>query len=305
MAGEKVDVSVVVPACDEAENLVELAGRILFVDDGSEDGSLEVLRGLAKADLRIRYISFTRNFGHQNALKAGFDAARGACVITMDADLQHPPELLLLLVDRWRSGCDVVSTIRADDPGLPRPKLLASRFFYSLVNSLSEVPIRKGAADFRLLSRPVVDTLRFMPERDPFFRGLVPWTGFRQEEIPYTPAPRLHGATKYGFGKMLKLALDGITSFSVKPLRLTTALGAVISLFAFLYAVYALAMRLFTDSTAAGWTSILISVLFIGGIQLLSLGIIGEYLGKLFMESKGRPHYIVRESGGGSGEESK
>ena len=300
-------ISVVIPAYNEAANLPAMVARLravlepigdwelLFVDDGSSDDTLALLRRLRSADERIRYLSFSRNFGHQNALRAGLERSRGELVVTMDGDLQQPPELIPSMVQKYREGYQIVNTLRRGEKNVDALKKLTSRGFYRMINALGDIRIEDGAADFRLISHNAKDAMLSFGEQGIFWRGVVPWVGFRQCALPYEAAPRLHGETKYGFRRMLGLALDGITSFSVKPLQLTTIAGAVCSGFAFVYAVYALAMRLFSDATVAGWTSLLISVLFIGGIQLLSLGIIGEYLGKLFMESKRRPHYIIAE----------
>lgn len=305
-------ISVIVPVLNEKENISALADRlteilsrygtyeILFVDDGSTDGSIELLRGLSAAQKCFGYLSFSRNFGHQNALRAGMTVAQGDCIIMMDGDFQHPPEAIPLLIDKYREGFDIVSGIRDDQstssetPGFP--KRISSRLFYRIINSLSDVRIQPGAADFRLISRRARSILLDMKEQNLFLRGILPWTGLPQAEIRYKPEKRKHGTTKYSFSKMLNLAMDGITSFSIKPLRLTSFLGAIISLLGFIYAVYALYMRLFTTKTIEGWTSLLISVLLVGGIQLLSIGILGEYVGKTFMETKGRPYYIIRES---------
>jgi dolichol-phosphate mannosyltransferase len=307
MSDPEALLSIVIPSYNEARNIPLMAERLravleplggwelIFCDDGSSDGSLATLRTLHAEDRRIRYVSLSRNFGHQNALRAGLDRARGDAVVTMDGDLQHPPELIPLLLRKHREGFDVVNTVRTAEEGLSPFKRLSSRAFYGLVNALGDVRIEEGAADFRLLSRRALEALRSFTEHGVFWRGAVPWIGFRQCAVSYEPARRLHGKSKYTLGKMFRLALDGITSFSVKPLQLTTMAGILCSGFAFLYAVYALVMRLWSDQTVAGWTSILISVLFIGGIQLISLGILGEYLGKLFMEAKGRPHYIIAE----------
>jgi len=327
-----VQISVVIPVYNEEGNISPLAAalgeilgqfggyELLFVDDGSNDGSLAILRGLAASNQRIRYISFSRNFGHQAALRAGLEAAEGECVVTMDGDFQHPPALIPKLVAEYENGFDIVSTTRLDSPlgkrgsgprgrvsrknnsdkqGLvDRPSLLkriTSKMFYSLVNALSDIHIDPGSADFRLLSKRAKDALLSMKEYNLFLRGAIPWTGLPHTEIVYMPEKRMSGTSKYTVSKMFSLALDGITSFSVKPLRLTSFAGLAISCAGFLYALYAVTLRLFTTKTVEGWTSILISILIIGGIQLLSLGIIGEYLGKLFMEAKGRPRYIVKE----------
>lgn len=298
--------SVILPVRDEAENIPVIAARIaaaigyladhelIFVDDGSADGSLDAMKALAARDQRVRYLSFSRNFGHQNALRAGLDRARGDAILMMDADLQHPPEMIPDMLARLAQGFDIVQAVRQATPeGFG--KRAGSALFYRILGALGDLRVPAGASDFRLLSGRAAALLRALPERDLFWRGAAAWTGLPTAYIPYRAAPRAAGRTKYSFPRMLALAADGITSFSVRPLRLTAALGAAISLAAFAYAVYALAMRLFTDRTVEGWTSILISVLLVGGIQLVSIGVLGEYLGKLFMQSKGRPHYIVRE----------
>lgn len=315
-------VSVVVPVLDEAANIEPLAEAIkkvlgpsrryelVFVDDGSTDGTLEALRLLAARDRRVRYLSFSRNFGHQTALKAGMEASRGDCVITMDGDFQHPPELIPLMLEAWEKGFDIVQGKRLDlKEGADRAgageagtgqsglvKRLGTRAFYRLVNLLGDVRIEPGTADFRLVSARARRAVLAMPERNLFLRGAFPWTGLPATEIEYRPGARRSGATKYSLSRMLALALEGVTSFSVKPLRLSAFAGIGIALAGFTYALYALAIRLFTDRTVEGWTSILASVLVIGGMQLCSLGIIGEYLGKLFLESKGRPAYILKET---------
>ncbi|MEN6365083.1 MAG: glycosyltransferase family 2 protein, partial [Rectinema sp.] len=271
-------VSVVLPACDEAENIPEMTARLsavlrtkgdyelIFVDDGSRDASLPLLRSMSASDTRIRYVSFSRNFGHQNALRAGLERARGEVVAMMDADLQHPPELLSEMLVRLEQGFDIVGTLRMDGKSPAGLKRATSSLFYRLMNRLGDIRIEPGSADFRLLSRRAVDLLLSMPERNLFWRGAVAWTGLPTAMIPYEAAPRRRGRTKYGFRKMLAFAMDGITSFSVRPLRITSALGAAISFLAFLYALYALGMRIFTDRTVEGWTSLLISVLLVGGL---------------------------------------
>ena len=310
MENNDFNVSVVVPAFNEegnigplTEKLVDILKRyrdyeILFVDDGSKDGTLERIKKLNRKNHRIRYLSLSRNFGHQNALKAGLDNASGDCVITMDADLQHPPEMIPQLVEKWREGYDVVYTIRKDDPNLSLVKRKTSGMFYTLMNWLSDIRIPKGAADFRLLDRAVVDVLKDVKESYLFFRGMTAWLGFKQYAVEYTPDQRFSGQTKYSLRRMVGFALTGITSFSLKPLRLSILLGVFLALLAFVYGIYAILMGLFSDQVIPGWSSVLVSVLFIGGIQLVVLGIIGEYIGKLFMESKRRPHYVIKEKSG-------
>jgi dolichol-phosphate mannosyltransferase len=307
-----MSLTVVIPVYNEEENLQPLARTlmevlagqpaftILFVDDGSGDGSLALLKKMAAQDKRIAYLSLSRNFGHQAALRAGLEVAQGDCVVTMDGDFQHPPELIPSMIEAYRKGFDIVATRRLDaapdgDKGLAPGKRLGSRLFYALMKVLGDVKIEPGSADFRLLSRRAVKALLSMPERTLFLRGAVPWIGFPSTELSYRPGKRRSGETKYSFSAMLSFALDGITSFSVKPLRLASMFGCLISAAGFSYALYALIVRLFTDKTVEGWTSLLISVLIIGGIQLIFMGIIGEYLGKLFLEAKHRPHYLVKE----------
>jgi glycosyltransferase involved in cell wall biosynthesis len=301
-------ISVVIPAYNEEENLPEVAARIkenltgryerelIFVDDGSRDNTQQVLRELSAQDPEIHYIALSRNFGHQSALRAGLDYATGDCVISLDADMQHPPQLLPELIGHWLAGYDIVYTQRQDDESLPWFKRRTSNAFYGLMNALSSVNFEPGTADYRLIDRRVADVVRDSPDVELFLRGFIHWVGFRQKKVAYTPAPRFRGKTKYTIRKMAKLALNGVTSFSVRPLHLATLAGSVVSAFAFCYAFYALYILLFTNEAVPGWASTLVSVLFIGGIQLLVLGIMGEYLGRLFVQSKQRPPYLVRET---------
>lgn len=312
ICNEHIDISVVIPAYNESENLHELYLRLctavksyceecsltyefLFIDDGSTDDTLSQLELLRQTNVKVRYLSFSRNFGHQHALKAGLDFSRGECVISMDADLQHPPDMIPKMIEYWKQGYDIVYTQRKDDPNLSRFKRVSSSYFYGILNRLSEINLEKGTADFRLLDRAVVDIIKENQEYHFFLRGYISWLGFKQFKIVYSPSERFAGKTKYTFKKMLNLALTGITSFSTKPLHFATLFGFSISVLAFLYAFYAIVIAVFTDSTVSGWASVLVSVLFIGGIQLLMLGIIGEYLGKLFMQAKKRPFYIIRK----------
>ncbi len=301
-------ISLVIPACNEEGNVAALGRRlaeilsplgpweIVFVDDGSSDRTLDILKELHAADSRFGFLSLSRNFGHQNALKAGLDHARGDCVITMDADFQHPPEVIPRLIERWREGYDIVYTVRRDDPRQSLFKRLTSGLYYRLLNRLSDIRLPRGAADFRLLDRRAAEVLRQLHEYSLFFRGLTRWIGFRQCAVEYDPDRRRTGDTKYSLRRMTGLAMTGILSFSLKPLRLSVVLGTLFALLAFAYGVYAVLLKVLSDQALPGWASVLASVLFIGGIQLIVLGIIGEYLGQLVMESKRRPHYIVRES---------
>jgi dolichol-phosphate mannosyltransferase len=240
-------------------------------------------------------VSLSRNFGHQQALKAGLDRASGECVIMMDADLQHPPALLRQLIGRWREGFDIVYTVRQANLELPLFKRISSRLFYKLINCLTEHPIEEGAADFRLVDRRVASIISSMNDPFLFLRGLIPWLGFKQSSIAYNPDARFSGTTKYSLIKMARLALHGVTSFSVRPLRMATLFGAVISLISFAYLIYALLAFFVYHISLPGWSSIVSSILLLGGIQLIMLGIIGEYLGMLYVQSKQRPTYIVRE----------
>ena len=302
-----IKISVVVPAYNEGDNVVVLAERliailskygdwqILFVDDGSTDDTLSQLRCLSDKYNRVNYLSLSRNFGHQKALKAGLDYAVGDCVISMDADLQHTPEILDEMIKKWQSGYDVVTMIREEAKSLSFYKRKTSSWFYKLINFLANIDIKPSASDFRLLDRSVVDALKDMNETHIFLRGLIPWLGFRECSVRYMPAERLSGESKYSAAKMIALALNGITSFSIKPLHLSTVFGAIVSLSAFFYGSFAILARLIQGKELSGWASLITSVLFIGGLQLLMLGILGEYLGKVFIESKKRPNYVIRE----------
>lgn len=302
-------ISVIIPAFNESGNIIPLATKlnevlseypnreILFIDDGSTDDSLQILHQLHQQDNRIGYISFSRNFGHQHALRCGIDHADGDCVISLDADLQHPPELIPEMIKKWQEGFDIVYTQRTEEQGIGGFKKITSTLFYKLMNNLSDVTIEPGTADFRLLDARVASVVRNSHEQGLFVRGFISWMGFRQFKITYSAAPRHSGSTKYSFRKMLSFALNGITSFSIKPLRFSIIAGTLISALAFVYAMYAVMLYLYYPEKAVpGWASVLVSVLFIGGIQLLFMGVLGEYLGKLFMQAKQRPGYIIKES---------
>jgi dolichol-phosphate mannosyltransferase len=300
-------ISIIIPAYNEAGNIKNIASQIskqlseneqyeiIFIDDGSTDSTLDEIKEVIKSEQSVKFISFSRNFGHQKALKAGLDHARGDCVISMDSDLQHPPELIGTLIKKWKEGYDIVYTNRKDPQHTRLIKKTASKLFYKIINRISDVDIPIGAADFRLLDRKVVNELKKFKENWPFIRGLVSWLGFNQIGIEYSVKNRNVGESKYTFGKMISFALEGITSFSILPLRISIMFGLISSFFAFLYTIYALIAKFYMDIAIPGWTSILISVLFLGGVQLVFLGLIGEYLGKLFIESKKRPTYIIKE----------
>jgi len=304
--GKQAGVSIVVPVYNEESSIAVLAERlekvlsgyrheIYFVDDGSRDGTLERIKTLCSSNPHLQYLSLSRNFGHQNALKAGLDHASGDCVITMDGDLQHPPELIPEMLAKWREGFEVVYTIREDHRGVPLFKRITARLFYGFINLIADVKVQEGTADFRLLDRSVVEVLKNMNECAPFYRGIVPWTGFRQTGLHFKPLPRYAGRTKYTFGRMIAFALCGLVSFSIMPLRLATLLGFGMALTGFVIGLKAVIEYLVTRNTVPGWASTIVTVVLVGGVQLIILGIIGEYIGKLVNESKRRPHYIVRE----------
>lgn len=274
---------------------IDCKWEIVFVDDGSRDATLDALKRHATSDARIGYVSFSRNFGHQMALFAGMERARGDAVVSLDGDLQHPPELIPALFEHWLRGKDIVYTVRLANHGHGAKEAI-SRTFYWLMRKLTGVNVPTGAADFRLLDRKVVDALLACDERFVFVRGLVPWLGFRNQAVPYEAQERFAGDTKYVFARMLRFALDGIFSFSIVPLRLISFLGALTIALGVFYGFYSIAVRLFTDAAVSGWTSLVVLVLVFSGTQLLSLGILSEYVGRIYEEVKHRPRYIVSQS---------
>jgi dolichol-phosphate mannosyltransferase len=304
-----IKISVVVPTFNEEGNIDVLYTQlseiftqcsisnfeIIYVNDGSYDDSLNKIKALRLTDDRVKYISFSRNFGHQNALKAGLDNAQGDAVISMDADLQHPPALIPEMIRLWQEGNEVVYSIRKDGKELSIFKKTTSKLFYKLVNYLSDTKLEEGTADFRLIDKKVVKALKSFNENNLFYRGIIPTLGFKQIGLPYKPQERFSGTTKYSFSKMLKFALTGITSSSAKPLYFSIYLGLFFAAIAFLYGVYAIYISIFTNDAVLGWTSLIASILFIGGLQLIMMGIVGVYLGKLFTQSKNRPNYIIDE----------
>lgn len=301
-------VSVVIPCFNEAGNIQALYDQLipvltsysvyelLFVDDGSQDETVSLIIGLSQKDANVKLIQLSRNFGHQAALKAGLDSAQGDCVISLDADLQHPPELIPQLIAKWQEGYEVVFTQREKDPNLSWMKRATSKLFYRLAQKLSSVQIHQGTADFRLLDREVVDVLKQLDESYLFIRGLVSWVGFKQTAISYRPQDRFAGESNYTYRKMFSLALSGITSFSIRPLQLSMLLGLLIASLAGIYGLYVIYIFAFTQQAMPGWASTTASVLFIGGVQLIMLGVLGEYVGKGFMEGKRRPPYIIRKN---------
>ncbi|MGE0374278.1 MAG: glycosyltransferase family 2 protein [Planctomycetaceae bacterium] len=272
--------------------------EIIFVDDGSSDRTVDLILQLHAQDPGVKLVRFARNFGHQAAITAGMEHARGDAVITMDADLQHPPVLIPEMVKRWQDGFEVVLTQRTDSEGAGYLKRATSGGFYWLMNQCMDRPLLPGGADFRLLDRRVVDELNDLRERSRFMRGLVSWVGFRQAVIPYTAEARHAGVSKYTFRKMLNFATDGLTSFSTFPLRIATYLGLLAAVSGIPYALWAVWARVFTDTAVPGWSSLIVSILFLGGVQLICLGVLGEYVGRIYEEVKGRPLYIAREAVG-------
>jgi glycosyltransferase involved in cell wall biosynthesis len=303
-------ISIVVPVYDEAEVLAAFTERltkvladldddseIVFVDDGSTDGSLDVLRSLVAADRRIRVLSFSRNFGHQVAISAGIDAARGDAVVVIDADLQDPPEVIAEMYARWSEGNKVVYGVRTRRDGERPTKKLTARWFYRLLGRLSDTPMTADSGDFRLLDRQVVEALKGMREENRYLRGMVSWVGFTQCGVEYEREPRAAGETKYTWRRMLRFAADGITSFSDRPLRVAVQLGTVVTLTSFLSGGWLVIGKLINpDRSLPGYTSLLVAVLFLGGIQLLTIGILGSYIGRIYTETKRRPLYIVAET---------
>jgi dolichol-phosphate mannosyltransferase len=302
-------ISVVVPLYDEEGNVVELLARvsgilervvrgrgddyeIVAVDDGSRDATLEALRQAQAGQPRLVIVSLSRNFGHQIAATAGLETARGDAVILMDGDLQDPPELIEAFLTKWREGNDVVYAKRTARRGESVFKVWTARAFYRVIRRLTNVAIPLDTGDFRLMSRRVIDALAESRERHRFLRGLVSWVGYKQVGVEYERDARLSGQTKYPLSKMVRFAFDGITSFSEIPLRFATVLGFAVSIFAFIYTVIVLVLK-FIGRNEPGYTSTMVAILFLGGVQLIGIGILGEYVGRIYDQVKGRPLYLI------------
>jgi glycosyltransferase involved in cell wall biosynthesis len=299
--------SVVAPLYNEEGNVAELVRRLraaadgcfvegyelVFVDDGSSDRTLELLRQHAAVDPRIVIVQLSRNFGHQLAATAGLDIARGDAVVLIDADLQDPPELIPAMIERWRAGYDVVYAVRRNRRGESPFKVWTARTFYRITRRLTKVAIPVDTGDFRLMSRRVVDALKSIRERHRFIRGLVSWVGYPQTAIEYDRDPRFAGDSKYPVSKMLRFAIDGITSFSDIPLRFASYFGFAVSAIAFVVAIVEIVLKIFTGYNLPGYTSTIFAILFLGGVQLIGIGILGEYIGRIYDEIKGRPLYVV------------
>lgn len=300
--------SVIAPIHNEAGNIEPLITRlreavsketdrfeIIFVDDGSHDQSLALLEKASLTDKRIKVISFSRNFGHQVAITAGMEFSTGEAIVIIDADLQDPPELIPQMMHKWKEGFEVVYAVREDREGETFLKKLTASVFYRLLKSVTEFDIPVDTGDFRLMDRRVVDAFLAMPERNRYIRGMISWVGFRQTGVTYHRAARSEGQTKFTFRKMLRFALEGITSFSYVPLQLASLLGVLCATMAFLMLIYVFASKFFDHQVVRGWTSQMAITIFLGGIQLLMIGVLGEYLGRLVTEQKKRPLYIVNK----------
>jgi glycosyltransferase involved in cell wall biosynthesis len=308
---ENLDVSVIIPMYNEESNIDDLLKRleiilaqldlnyeIVCVDDGSKDNTLGYLVAHQQRNSSIKVISLSRNFGKDIAMTAGIDYARGQAVILMDADLQDPPELIIELVTRWCEGYEVVYAVRRSRQGESWLKRLTAHLFYQVLDRLSSTPIPHNAGDFRLLDKNVVATLRQLPERSRFMKGLISWVGFRQIAVHFDRPPRLHGKTKWNYWKLWNFALDGITAFSSVPLKIWTYLGLLISSLALCYAAFLVIRTLVLGVDVPGYASLMVVMLTLGGVQLLTLGIMGEYLGRVYEEVKNRPIYLVRDTYG-------
>ena len=307
MTPDKPLISVVAPVMNEQEVLPLFLAELrrvcdflpyrfefLLVDDGSTDDTPAVLAQLREDDERVRYVRLSRNFGHQAAVSAGLAHAAGDAVVIMDSDLQHPPAMIPELLKLYATGYEVVNTERQQSVGPGWVKRTASVGFYKVFNAVAAVPIQANGADFRLLARPVVDAINALPEKRRFFRGLVPWVGFKQVTVPFSAAARAAGRPKFTFTRSLRMGLEGLTAFSFFPLRRVGAFGVIVAALSFLYAIAAIIIHM-TGVTVPGWTSLLVCVLFLGGVQLITLGVMGEYVGRILEEVKGRPGWIARE----------
>jgi glycosyltransferase involved in cell wall biosynthesis len=303
-------ISCVIPCRNEARNLDALlpllcdvlprvadAWEVVLVDDGSTDDTAAVMCHWAELP-GFRVVQLSRNFGKEAALTAGLQAAEGVLVLTMDADLQHPPSLIGDMVEQWRAGADVVYAVRANRDDESVPKRLGTRLFYYLLNRFDRFEVPSGAGDFRLMDRAALDALLSLPERNRFMKGLCAWVGFRSVAIPYVPDARAHGRSHYGWGRLINLSLDGLTSFTTWPLRIVSVFGAMMALIGFGYGSYLVLAYWLQGNSVSGWTTIVVSLMCFLGVQMLFLGIIGEYVGRIFEEVKGRPLYVVRSAFG-------
>lgn len=273
----------------------QLNHELIFVNDGSKDKTIDILKEIANEDKAVKIIDFARNFGHQNAVTAGVCHSKGDAVVIIDADLQDPPELIMDMIQKWKQNYDVVYAKRIKRKGETWFKLITAKYFYKFLAHMSDVSIPTNTGDFRLMDKKVVESFKAMPERNRFIRGMISWIGFDQTYIEYERDERLAGETKYPLKKMIKFAKDGIIAFSSKPLRLMTSLGCMTIALAFIILVYSLVIKFFGSSAEPGWTSLMVAITFFSGVQLLSLGILGEYIARIYDESKNRPLYIIKD----------
>ncbi|WP_462411646.1 glycosyltransferase [Neobacillus sp. Marseille-QA0830] len=305
---QSIQYSIVIPVYNEEEVIHETYHRLsevmrstgeayelLFVNDGSRDRTAEIIKEYSEKDPSVVLLDFSRNFGHQIAITAGMEYSLGRAVVVIDADLQDPPELILEMIKKWKQGYDVVYAKRTKRKGETVFKKQTAKLFYRFLHSMTEIDIPLDTGDFRLLDRKVCDQMNNLKERNRFVRGLVSWVGFKQTAIEYERDERLAGESKYPLKKMLKLSMDGITSFSYKPLKLAGIAGAALSVIGFFYLLVVLYLKIFTNATITGWSSLIVIQLLFSGIILFMLGMIGEYIGRIYDESKHRPLYIVRE----------
>lgn len=302
------ELSIIIPAYNEEKSLqnlynelikilnpLEMSFEIILIDDGSKDKTFDCIKEISKNDSRVKGLTFSRNFGHQIALLAGFEHAKGELIVSMDADLQHPPHIIPQLIAKQKEGFDIVNTRRIDSTDVDVFKKITSKMFYKFINLMSDVKIEVASADFRIMNRKSVEGFLKLPEQDRFTRGLISWIGYKQAIIDYNCMPRFDGGkSRYTFRKMLRFAFDGITSFSSKPLRISFVLGLIVFIFGLIYALFAI-IRFLEHKTIEGWTSLIVTILLLGGIQLLCLGIIGEYIARIFKEAKARPTYLIKD----------
>lgn len=303
-----MEISVIVPSFNEEKNVPLIYERltstlsqisddyeIIFVNDCSKDNTLEVIKQLSKKDSHVKYISFSRNFGHQIAVSAGLDLCKGEAVVIIDADLQDPPELILEMYKKYKEGYKVVYAKRKSREGETWFKKATAKIFYRILAAMTSIEIPVDVGDFRLIDKVVVKHLKNMPEKSKYLRGQISWIGYKQTFVEYHRDARLYGKTNYPLKKMLRLAFDGITAFSDKPLKMASAIGIISAILSLLAIVYALISHFIFDSAVSGWTSLIISVLFIGGVQLITIGIIGEYIARINNDVRNRPLYIIEE----------
>lgn len=304
---EKLSLSVVVPFYNESSvitechdrlvavlNIIEGHSEIIYVDDGSTDGSRQLVEQFSANNISVKYIGLSRNFGKEAAMSAGLEHAKGKAVIILDADLQDPPELIPTMIDKWKEGYDVVNMQRIKRQGETWFKRFSAKCFYKVLNVLSDLDVPSNVGDFRLLSRDVVLHINQMPERNRYMKGIFSWPGFKQTTLPFVRDPRFSGETKWNYIKLIGLAVDGITSFSIKPLRIATILGGVIALWAFIYGMVIIVKTMIFSEPVSGYPSMMVVQLALGGIQLLCMGVMGEYIGRIFIEVKHRPLYLIQ-----------